>query len=100
LRLTLRLGLGLRLGRLWPGPGRDRAVDGRFDDDVGRTADQEKVLDIVPPHENEAPAPVNRKGVDQGQPGGARGSILADNRAAAIAGDQPDDHRDQRQDDK
>lgn len=82
--IDLRTGRGLdraldrRLGAIFgrhgrePGPG--NAHDIRFDDDVVRTADEKKVLDIVATQKNELPLPVEIVDVDDAEPRLARAS--------------------------
>ncbi|GAA4524155.1 hypothetical protein GCM10023174_07210 [Chelativorans composti] len=69
-----------------------------FDDKVGRTADEDQVLHIVPPHEDQAALRVHRHGVHHGEP--RRPVPPARNRkAGANAADKTEHHeqRDQRQ---
>ena len=46
----------------------DRAHDIGFDDDVGRAADHQQMLDIVAPHQNEPAAAVDAGVIDHGKP--------------------------------
>jgi hypothetical protein len=43
------------------------ADDVRLDDDVGRAADHQQMLDIVAPDQHEAAAPIHSGGIDHGK---------------------------------
>jgi hypothetical protein len=81
--LLARLGRGGGLQVVVPG-------DAAFDDDVGRPADHDQMLDIIAPDQHEPAACVDRGGIEHGQ---ARLAVLAaadEGRGGAVA-DQPED---------
>jgi hypothetical protein len=93
----LRLGawrLTLRLTLPRSGSGRSAAHDRGLDDEVGRAADEDQMLDIVAPDEDQLAPAVDRERIDERQPrhAPARGTGEAD---AAEALDQPVEKADQ-----
>jgi hypothetical protein len=72
------------------------AQDAGLDHDVGRPADQQQMLDIVAPHQHEAPPRVHGGRLEHAEPRMAAEHAAAE-RPAAERADQEDDHADQRQ---
>ncbi|HME85772.1 MAG TPA: hypothetical protein VKG91_14785 [Roseiarcus sp.] len=65
-RARRRLGLGRRPQIVFAGRGK-RAIDLRFDQNVVRAADHDQMLDVVAPHQNKLPLPVEAERVHETQ---------------------------------
>jgi hypothetical protein len=73
----------------------DRAHDVLLDHDVGRAADDEEMLHVVAADQHEAPAPIDRRGIDDREPRLATAGRGIAEPLAAEPAHEPGDHPDQ-----
>ena len=78
------------------GAGRD-AHDVGLDDEIVRAADEQEVLDVVPPQEDELALAVEVVDVDDAEPGLARAPAVLRRHAEARSGEPPKPERQERE---